>query len=107
MEDYKDKNTIYLDIQRLFQISEGAYEVFLPRSDLDMVMNYIIVPEAYVTAADATAKAAIASDIKTFVKGADGSAEGQWLHLDILADAAQYGMTLGASLLMAAAFTLY
>lgn len=98
MADYSDETNIYLDVMRPFNIDNAGSLVMLPTNDMDMVMNYAVLPESFLLSSDRSTRL-------DYVFGQSVSAE-EWSDFKIMVDSAYSALSLTASALLVAA-TLY
>ena len=98
MADYSDETNVYLDVLRPFNIENQGSLVMLPTNDMDMIMNYAVIPEEFLLNEDKTNRGA-------YVKGQSTDADG-WSEFKILVDSAYKSMGLAASSLLIA-YSLY
>ena len=52
MADYSDETNVYLDVMRPFNIDNAGSIVMLPVNDMDILLNYAVLPESLLTSAD-------------------------------------------------------
>ena len=98
MADYSDETNIYLDVMRPFNIDNTGSLVMLPTNDMDMVMNYAVLPEAFLLSSDRSARL-------DYVVGQSAGAD-EWSDFKILVDSAYSALGMTASALLIAS-TLY
>ena len=98
MADYSDETNIYLDVMRPFNIDNAGSLVMLPTNDMDMVMNYAVLPESFLLSEDRSTRL-------TYVSGQSIAAD-EWSDFKIFVDSAYSALGMTTSALLIAA-TLY
>ena len=100
MADYADDTNVYLDVMRPFNIENAGSLVMLPTNDMDMILNYGVIPESLLLSEDKSTRLG-------YVKGQDGVAKTDdesidgWSDFKILVDSA-YSLGLSAAALLVA-----
>ena len=98
MADYSDETNVYLDVMRPFNIENQGSLVILPTNDMDMIMSYAVLPEAFLLGDDMSTRG-------NYVKG-QTTATDAWSEYSILVDSAYSSMGMAASSLLIA-YSMY